>query len=75
PLRRDDYHTRIIETGNSSSGLSIYPKQHLYTFLTFPTQPYISIINTPQYPSLLFFKNHPPISRPSLPHPHIQIIA
>ncbi|MGF9887109.1 DUF4931 domain-containing protein [Priestia megaterium] len=75
PVLQDAYQTVIIETDECSSELSIYPKEHLYTLLSFATERWISMMNSGEYASVLFFKNHGPMSGGSLRHPHMQIIG
>ncbi|WP_214482123.1 DUF4931 domain-containing protein [Bacillus sp. SM2101] len=75
PVLKDAYQTVIIETDDCHSELSTYSKDHLYRLLSFSLNHWIKLMNTNEYQSVIFFKNHGPYSGGSLRHPHMQIVG
>ncbi|WP_110111655.1 DUF4931 domain-containing protein [Bacillus sp. CGMCC 1.16541] len=75
PVLQDTYQTVIIETDECSSELSLYPKNHLYKLLSFGIKHWVEMLNSGEYTSVIFYKNHGPMSGGSLRHPHMQIIG
>ncbi|AQX55437.1 DUF4931 domain-containing protein [Priestia flexa] len=75
PVLQNAYQTVIIETDQCQSELSEYPKEHLYKLFSFVTTRWLQMIESKKYESVLFFKNHGPMSGGSLRHPHMQIIG
>ncbi|MBM7704754.1 DUF4931 domain-containing protein [Metabacillus iocasae] len=75
PVLQDTYQTVIIETNECSSELSLYEEDHLYKLLSFGIRHWFEVINSGDYQSVIFYKNHGPMSGGSLRHPHMQIIG
>ncbi|MFC3883320.1 DUF4931 domain-containing protein [Bacillus songklensis] len=75
PVLQDAFQTVIIETDECLSELSLYPKDHLYKLLAFGVKHWLNMIHSREYKSVMFFKNHGPMSGGSLRHPHMQIVG
>ncbi|PKM90418.1 MAG: DUF4931 domain-containing protein [Firmicutes bacterium HGW-Firmicutes-12] len=71
----DAFQTVLIETDNCTDEFSTYPKEYLYQLLRFGVKQWLQMEQTGEYSSVLFFKNHGPLSGGSLPHAHMQIIG
>lgn len=81
-LIKNKYHvlenslqTVLIETTNCHAELSEYPKEHLHQLIRFGVTHWLSMIASKKYSSVLFFKNHGPLSGGTIRHPHMQIIG
>jgi galactose-1-phosphate uridylyltransferase len=69
------YQTVLIETDECERDLSNYTKQHLYDVLQFGLEHWEQMLNSGEYRSVMFFKNHGPLSGGTIRHPHMQIIG
>lgn len=75
PTLENTYQTVIIETDECHSELSEYDKEHLYKVISFGLKHWREMITSNKYKSVIFFKNHGPLSGGSLRHPHMQIVG
>lgn len=75
PVYQDAYQTVLIETDVCHSELSEYPLPHLYKLIRFGVEKWREMEATGLYSSVLFFKNHGPLSGGSIRHPHMQIVG
>ena len=75
PVLRDTFPTVLIETDDCASELSLYPKDHLYRVIRFGIKNWLDMIDSGEFASVLFFKNHGLYSGGSIRHPHMQIIG
>lgn len=75
PILQDTYPTVLIEGKDCNAQLSDYPKEHLYSLMTFGVKKWLEMIDSGLYKSVVFFKNHGPNSGGTLRHPHMQIIG
>lgn len=75
PVLQDAFQTVIIETDECTSELSLYSKEHLHKLIDFALKKWKEMQENSQYKSVLFFKNHGPMSGGSLRHPHMQIVG
>lgn len=71
----DAFQTVLIETDNCNADLSTYSKEHLYRLLHFGVYHWLEMERSGKYASVLFFKNHGPLSGGSLSHAHMQIVG
>ncbi|MDM5315279.1 DUF4931 domain-containing protein [Fictibacillus sp. b24] len=69
------YQTVLIETDECEGELSEYSKEHLYDVLRFGLDHWERMLNSGEYRSVMFFKNHGPLSGGTIRHPHMQIIG
>lgn len=75
PVLGDAFQTVLIETDDCHAELSTYEKEHLHTLLKFGIKHWLEMEKTGMFKSVLFFKNHGPLSGGTLSHPHMQIIG
>ncbi|MFE8702295.1 DUF4931 domain-containing protein [Cytobacillus sp. FJAT-54145] len=75
PVLENTFQTVLIETDDCLSELSLYTREHLVTLITFGLNHWISMEESRKYKSVIFFKNHGPLSGGTLAHPHMQIIG
>jgi ATP adenylyltransferase/5',5'''-P-1,P-4-tetraphosphate phosphorylase II len=75
PVLEDTFQTVLVETDDCLSELSLYPKDHLYRVLRFGIRNWFTMIQSGEYASVLFFKNHGPYSGGTIRHPHMQIVG
>lgn len=75
PTLENTFQTVIIETDECQAELSEYSKDHLYKVISFGLKHWKEMIKSKKYKSVLFFKNHGPLSGGSLRHPHMQIVG
>jgi galactose-1-phosphate uridylyltransferase len=69
------YQTVIIETDECEGELSTYPKEQLYKVLHFGLKHWNEMTQSGNYRSVMFFKNHGPLSGGTIRHPHMQIVG
>jgi ATP adenylyltransferase/5',5'''-P-1,P-4-tetraphosphate phosphorylase II len=69
------YQTVLIETDECNGELSTYKKEHLYHLLGFGLEHWERMLQSEKYRSVMFFKNHGPLSGGTIRHPHMQIIG
>ncbi|MDQ0218806.1 DUF4931 domain-containing protein [Peribacillus cavernae] len=72
---QDTFQTVLIETDECDSELSMYSKDHLYTLFSFGIEHWMKLERSGNYRSVLFFKNHGPMSGGTIRHPHMQIVG
>lgn len=75
PVLENTYQTVLIETDDCHGELSTYSEEHLQRLIRFGLTHWLQMIETEEYESVIFFKNHGPLSGGSIAHPHMQIIG
>lgn len=75
PTLRDTYQTVLIETNTCDLELSQYSKQHLYRLIRFGMKHWYLMMENKEYKSVLFYKNHGPLSGGTIHHAHMQIVG
>lgn len=75
PVLKDAVQTVLIETYDCNSELSSYPKEHLYKVIRFGIEKWQEMINSGEFASVIFYKNHGPYSGGTIWHPHMQIVG
>ncbi|WP_371364680.1 DUF4931 domain-containing protein [Sporomusa rhizae] len=75
PVLQDTFQTVLIETDDCTAELSLYPKDHLHRVIRFGVENWLGMIDSGEFASVLFFKNHGPSSGGSIRHPHMQIVG
>ncbi|HCP15500.1 MAG TPA: DUF4931 domain-containing protein [Peptococcaceae bacterium] len=65
----------LIETDQCDSELSLYSESHLFRVFHMALDTWKEMIESGDYASVLFLKNHGPYSGGSLRHPHMQLIG
>lgn len=71
----DAYQTVLIETDECDSDISIYSRKHLHELFHFGIHHWLDMASSQEFKSVLFFKNHGPLSGGTIRHPHMQIIG
>lgn len=69
------FQTIIIEGENHNGELSKYSKEYFRSLMTFAFNCWDEMKNDKNYQSVLFYKNHGPLSGGTLIHPHMQIVG
>lgn len=75
PVIEDSYPLLIIETDQCESDLSEYTEEHLLKLMSFGVTHWLEMEKDPAYQSVIFYKNHGPLSGGTIRHPHMQIIG
>jgi ATP adenylyltransferase/5',5'''-P-1,P-4-tetraphosphate phosphorylase II len=75
PVLEKAYQTVLIETDECQGELSTYSKSHLHRLLSFGIRNWLEMENSGKWNSVIFFKNHGPLSGGTIAHPHMQIIG
>ncbi|MDX9872287.1 MAG: DUF4931 domain-containing protein [Clostridia bacterium] len=71
----DAYLTVLIETETCQDEFSNYPRAYLHRVMRFGFKHWLAMESSGEYASVLYFKNHGPLSGGSLHHPHMQIVG
>lgn len=75
PVLESTFQTVLIETDVCDGELSTYPEEHLIKLIRFGLKHWLEMADSGKYKSVIFFKNHGPLSGGSIAHPHMQIIG
>ena len=72
---QDTFQTIIIEQADHNKDISTYTIEENRKLFTFAFDCWEKTKKDPQFKSVLFYKNHGPLSGGSLKHPHMQIVG
>jgi ATP adenylyltransferase/5',5'''-P-1,P-4-tetraphosphate phosphorylase II len=75
PVLENTLQTVLIETDDCSGDISTYSIEHLEKLLAFGLKHWLEMENSGRFKSVLFFKNHGPLSGGTIAHPHMQIVG
>jgi ATP adenylyltransferase/5',5'''-P-1,P-4-tetraphosphate phosphorylase II len=75
PVLENAYQTVLIETDDCHGEISTYSYEHLQRLFRFGIKHWLEMEASGDYRSVIFFKNHGPLSGGTLSHPHMQIIG
>jgi ATP adenylyltransferase/5',5'''-P-1,P-4-tetraphosphate phosphorylase II len=75
PVLQDAFATLIIESPNHDETMATYSKEYNRKLLRFGIECFHEMKNSGEYKSVVFYKNHGPISGGSLSHAHMQIVG
>ncbi|MDR0468838.1 MAG: DUF4931 domain-containing protein, partial [Peptococcaceae bacterium] len=75
PILKDTDPYVLIETADCDSELSLYTEEHLIRVFRMAFDAWHGMLADKRYRSVLFLKNHGPLSGGSLRHPHMQLIG
>ncbi|WP_075982803.1 DUF4931 domain-containing protein [Bacillus massilinigeriensis] len=75
PVLEDTFQTVLIETDDCHGEISTYSSDHLIKLINFGIKHWLAMEESGEYQSVIFFKNHGPLSGGSIAHPHMQIIG
>ncbi|MDD3114311.1 MAG: DUF4931 domain-containing protein [Anaerovibrio sp.] len=65
----------LIETDQCRSDIPEYSREHMRRLVRFGLSHWLTMVNSGDYQSVVFFKNFGPLSGGTLRHPHMQIIG
>jgi ATP adenylyltransferase/5',5'''-P-1,P-4-tetraphosphate phosphorylase II len=75
PVLENAYQTVLIETDDCHAEFSTYAPDHLHRLLRFGIKHWLEMEESGTYKSVIFYKNHGPLSGGTIAHPHMQIIG
>lgn len=75
PVLKDAFQTVLVETDDCSSELSLYDSEHLHNLINFGIEKWQEMKESGNFTSVLFYKNHGPLSGGTIRHPHMQIVG
>ncbi|MDP4161986.1 MAG: DUF4931 domain-containing protein [Bacillota bacterium] len=75
PVLENAFQTVLIETDECEEEFSDYKEEHVHTLLQFGIKHWLDMERSGEYESVIFFKNHGPLSGGTIAHPHMQIIG
>ena len=75
PVLKNTLQTVLIETDECMSELSLYTPDHLHHLFRFAFRHWLAMEASGDWRSVLFFKNHGPLSGGTIRHPHMQIVG
>lgn len=75
PVIQDSEPLLIIETDECESDLSKYSESYFKNLMRFAVHHWLEMEKDETYKSVIFYKNHGPLSGGTIRHPHMQIIG
>ncbi|MHA2938774.1 DUF4931 domain-containing protein [Vibrio sp. RC27] len=75
PTIEHTYQTVLIETDQCGEDISSYSASHMHKLITFGINHWFSMLESDRFASVLFYKNHGPLSGGSVDHAHMQIVG
>ena len=75
PVLENTFQTVIIETDQCDAEFSTYAPEHLHQLMRFSVEKWQEMVESGEFASVVFYKNHGPHSGGSLRHPHMQIVG
>lgn len=75
PTLQNTLQTVLIETDECKSELSEYSREHLHKVMRFAVRHWFELETSGEFTSVIFYKNHGPLSGGTIRHPHMQIVG
>ena len=75
PALADTYQLVLIETDKCTENIATYKKNHLLKIISLGINHWLEMESGGEYKSVVFFKNHGPLSGGSIDHAHMQIVG
>lgn len=72
---QDAYQLLIIEGSQCNADIPDYSLEHMCALMRFCIKHWLKVIESKKYKTVLFFKNHGPLSGGTMRHPHMQIVG
>jgi len=69
------FQTVLIETNDCFSNISNYDKVHMRKMITFGINNWLKLEESGDFKSVVFYKNHGPLSGGTINHAHMQIVG
>ncbi len=71
----DTFQTVLIETANCSADITTYDSNYMRKIISFGIDHWLAMEQSGNFKSVVFFKNHGPLSGGSINHAHMQIVG
>lgn len=71
----DTYQSVLIETDNCDDTIATYSKEYMRSLIKFGVYKWLEIEGSGEFKSVVFYKNHGPLSGGSVHHAHMQIVG
>ncbi len=65
----------LVESGRCDDGIEQYSADKLHRLFRLALRHFAKMLKNPAYKSVIFFKNHGPLSGGTIKHPHMQLIG
>ena len=75
PTLNNAFQTVIIENDDCLANISTYDKNHMRKIIKFGIDNWIKMENSGEFKSVVFYKNHGPLSGGTINHSHMQIVG
>jgi len=75
PTLENTLQTVLIETNNCNDNMSTYDKEYMRKLIQFGVNHWLSLKETGEFKSVIFYKNHGPHSGGTINHSHMQIVG
>ncbi|WP_442596048.1 DUF4931 domain-containing protein [Neobacillus sp. D3-1R] len=75
PVLENTFQTVLIETDDCQGEISLYEDEFVEKLIAFGVKLWMEMEESGRYKSVMFFKNHGPLSGGTIAHPHMQIIG
>lgn len=75
PTLANTLQTVLIETNDCSANISTYDTSHMRKIITFGINHWLKMEESGEFKSVVFYKNHGPLSGGSINHAHMQIVG
>lgn len=75
PVLENAFQTVLIETDDCNGEISRYEPAYLHRLLRFGLKHWLEMEESGRFKSVIFFKNHGPLSGGTIAHPHMQIVG
>lgn len=75
PTLENSYQTVLIETDSCDQDITSYPLGHMEKVIEFGLDHWFKMIASGEFASVVFYKNHGPLSGGSVKHAHMQIVG
>lgn len=75
PVHENAFQTVLIESEDCNGEISEYEATFLEKLMTFGLKHWLKMEESGEFKSVIFFKNHGPLSGGTIAHPHMQIIG
>lgn len=75
PTLANTFQAVLIETNDCAANMSTYDITHMRKLITFGINHWLTMEKSGDYKSVVFYKNHGPLSGGSINHSHMQIVG
>lgn len=75
PTLANTFQTVLIETNDCFANISTYDTPHMRKIITFGINHWLKMEESGDFKSVVFYKNHGPLSGGSINHAHMQIVG